>query len=213
LLLGASSISESKLKWGKELVLLGVLVHPSADGVQFHLSDEKAAKYTADIRAALQCNHLSSGQAVKLGGRLMFSTQRLFHRVGRAPIKPIYAQKASRNGRMRPRLRSALQWWLSVLQQRVTELREWEQTIVPACHMFLDAASTPARCAAILFIDGRRLYTDAAPSEAMLRQFQSRNDNQITGLEIFAIALGLSTFQADVAGRVLVLYSDNKGVP
>jgi hypothetical protein len=47
----------------------------------------------------------------------------------------------------------------------------------------------------------------------MLRQFQSRNDNQITGLEIFAIALGLSTFQAEVAGRVLVLYSDNKGVP
>ena len=41
--------------------------------------------------------------------------------------------------------------------------------------------------------------------------FRKRVDQQITGLEIFAIALGLSTFQLEVAGRVVIVHSDNTG--
>lgn len=36
------------------------------------------------------------GESVKLAGRLMFATQHLFNKVGRALIKPVYAQKLSR---------------------------------------------------------------------------------------------------------------------
>ena len=229
LLAGGSSISEGKLKWGKELVLLGMSVQPSQEGVQFILCEDKSHKYRETISTALHTGYLSSGESVKLGGRLMFSTQHLFHKVGRAIIKPIYAQKSSRravcavflrlsafhacrNGCIGPRLRRALLWWLEVLQSQIAKTRAWDRIVEPACHMFLDAASTPARCAAVLFIDGRILHTDAAPSKAMLGQFQARNDNQITGLEIFAIALGLSTFQREIAGRSLVIYSDNKGL-
>ena len=80
-----------------------------------------------------------------------------------------------------------------------------------ACHLFVDAASSPARCAAILFHSGGVSYTDAAPNEAMWSLFCHRRDKQITGLEICAIALGLSTFQQQIAGRTVFLYSDNTG--
>ena len=37
-----------------------------------------------------------AGESVKLAGRLMFAIQHLFNKVGRALIKPVYAQKLSR---------------------------------------------------------------------------------------------------------------------
>ena len=84
------------MKFGPVLVVLGMSVLPSDEGVQFVLSHEKALKYGRSIAVALHTGHLSSGEAVKLAGRLMFSTQHLFHRMGRALIKPVYAQKCSK---------------------------------------------------------------------------------------------------------------------
>ena len=52
-------------------------------------------------------------------------------------------------------------------------------------------------------------YTDAAPNAAMWALLQERRDKQITGLEIWAIALGLSTFQPLLMGKTVFLYSDN----
>ena len=54
-------------------------------------------------------------------------------------------------------------------------------------------------------------YTDAAPNAAMWALLQERRDKQITGLEIWAIALGLSTFQQLLMGKTVFLYSDNTG--
>ena len=41
--------------------------------------------------------------------------------------------------------------------------------------------------------------------------FHKRSDGQITSLEILAIALGVSTFANSIAGRRLIVFSDNKG--
>ena len=41
---------------------------------------------------------------------------------------------------------------------------------------------------------------------------KNRRDNQITGLEIWAIALGLPTFQQQIMGKTVFLYSDNRSV-
>jgi hypothetical protein len=117
-----------------------------------------------------------------------------------------------RNGQIGTRLRRALLWWQEVLRLQIAETREWVCGPEPVAHLFLDAASTPARCAAVLFLDGDIMHTDAAPSKEMLDCFKHRNDNQITGLEIFAICLGLSTFQCELAGRVIVIHSDNTGM-
>ena len=39
------------------------------------------------------------------------------------------------------------------------------------------------------------------PSSEMMERFRSREDNQIMGLELLAISLGLSTFEPMLAGR------------
>ncbi len=78
-------------------------------------------------------------------------------------IKPVYAQKTSGTGGVGPRLLQALDWWEFVLEQDVTEHRPWMESEKPVCRLFVDAASTPARCAAVLAIDGRIWYTDLAP--------------------------------------------------
>ena len=41
--------------------------------------------------------------------------------------------------------------------------------------------------------------------------FRKRGDGQITSLEILAIALGVSTFADSIAGRRVIVFSDNKG--
>ena len=75
----------------------------------------------------------------------------------------------------------------------------------------MDARGVPPRCAAVLFIDGERLYTDGKPSDERMAAFDVREDNQIMTLEIIAIAVGLSTFAEELRGRKVVVFSDNTG--
>ena len=119
---------------------------------------------------------------------------------------------AFRCGAVGPRLRAALQWWQRVLSLEISELREWKQVDNGVCHLFVDAASSPARCAAVLFHSEGIAYTDAAPNAAMWALLKERRDKQITGLEIWAIAFGLSTFQQLLMGKTDFLYSDNTGL-
>ena len=99
-------------------------------------------------------------------------------------IRPIYAQTCSNTGKVSDRLHEALAWWLRVLDLDITECsplgEQDEQTV---CKLFVDAASTPPRCAAVLCIDGQVIYTDDAPSGAMIAQLAERRDKQITSLE------------------------------
>ena len=204
-------------------------VRPTADGVHFELCREKAAKYQEIIHRAIDSETLSAGDSVKLAGRLMWTTQHLFHRVGRAIIKPVFAQKLSKSamhpqqpscfsvllcrcGKVGTRLLAALRWWAIVLAQNISELRPWQRIKTPPCHVFVDAASSPAQCGAVAFIDGRVLFTSARPNDQIWQQFAARQDRQITGLEILACAIALSTFQSEIAGRVVCLYSDNTGI-
>ena len=232
-LLGPTAIADGKTDLGHVLVILGIQVKSTQDGATFNVCPEKAAKWAAQINEAVESLHLDSGTAQKLAGRLNFATQHLFHKLGRAMIKPIYAQKTTGSGRVGPRLLEALKWWLMVLRHNVTEHRAWLQSESKVCRMFVDAASIPAWLAAVLFIDGHVIYTDAKPTRQILGQLAARNDKQITSLvgsmlvhlcamcdglegcvqEIISILLAVSTFADLLRGRKVVLYSDNKGTP
>ena len=76
---------------------------------------EKATKWASQIQEAIVSKQLDSGSAQKLAGRLNFATQHLFHKLGRAMIKPVYAQKTTGTGMVGRRLLEALAWWLVVL--------------------------------------------------------------------------------------------------
>ena len=116
-----------------------------------------------------------------------------------------------RSGRINVGLRTALRWWCTVLRWELAETRAWKQSVQPPVHLFVDARGSPARCAAVLFVDGKCLFTDGQPSLRFMGLLEERRDNQIMSLEIMAVAVGLSTFADELKGRKVVVYSDNTG--
>ena len=97
------------------------------------------------------------------------------------------------------------------MAERVSELRSWSCEAECPCHLFVDAASAPARCAAVLEVDGHFKYTDTAPPLKLMEKLKERKDKQIMSLEIMAIMLALETFAKELERRKVVLYSDNIG--
>ena len=77
--------------------------------------------------------------------------------------------------------------------------------------MFGDAMGYPPRVAVVLFDKGEVLYTSWQPDEKVMATFQSRQDNQMMGLEVLAVALGLSTFGQRLKGRTIRTWIDNAG--
>ena len=141
-------------------------------------------------------------------GRLQWSTQYAFKRVGRALLYPVYWQKKTRHCRLSEQLSLSLRWWSEVLQKGICETFAWEHKRTETAHLLCDARSTPPRVAAVLLIDGKRFYSDGVPPPAVMESFQFRGDNQITSLEIFAIAFGeLRCVCGRFVGGVLLLPS------
>ena len=93
---------------------------------------------------------LPAGAASKLAGRLAFAASCTFRRLGRAMIKPVYNQQYSRTGAVGSTLETALRWWLHVLTQGITESRPWKMPVGSPVRIYVDAASTPAHCAAVM---------------------------------------------------------------
>ena len=199
--------------------------------VKFSLCPKKREKWIEQLRVALATGHLDAGNASKLAGKLNFATQHMFRRLGRAMIRPIYAQTCSGTGKVGARLREALEWWSEILSLDISECCPFgDKDGQLICKLFVDAASTPACCAAVLCCDGILKYTSAKPCNRMLGQLAARRDKQITSLvrlcfcnmwaplcgmqvcqEILSIYLALTTFTDELRGRRVILYSDNKG--
>ena len=100
----------------------------------------------------LGCNFtgmLESGEAQKLAGRLSWSTQHLFHKLGRAMLRPIFDQKKNGRRELSPQLRTALKWWRHVLRMDLTEHHKWTPSAEEPAVLLVDARGAPARCAAV----------------------------------------------------------------
>ena len=63
-------------------------VHADVDGARFNVCPKKAEKWAAQIKEAIDTQHMDSGSTQKLAGRLSWATQHLFHRLGRAMLRP-----------------------------------------------------------------------------------------------------------------------------
>ena len=209
--LGSDAVADAKLAHGAQLVVLGLLFSFCAQGVHCEPACDKRIKWSSAIRHALECGTLHQGAAKKLAGALAWAAQHLFKRLGRAMLRPIFAHQHKRSNRIGRPLELALHWWAQVLELRLHEVASWKQGDMPAAHMFCDARSTPPRAAAVLFIDGEILFAEYAPDAALMRNFKRRRDGQIMGLEVLAVALGLSSFEGRLAGRALEVFSDNSG--
>ena len=73
------------------------------------------------IEDILLKKHMPAGVASKLAGKLGWTTQLLFRRIGRALLTPLYRQSHSRTGNVSDELKLALRWWLEVLKEGICE--------------------------------------------------------------------------------------------
>ena len=80
---------------------------------------------------------LDAGEAQKLAGRLSWATQLLFHKLGRAMIRPLFDQKRTADGAMSEELVTALTWWLNVLDMDLCEERAWAAPVSPVVHLLV----------------------------------------------------------------------------
>jgi hypothetical protein len=101
-------------------------------------------------------------------------------------------------------------WWRDVLVLDICELRLWRAPLDTAVHLFVDARGHPPHLGAVVFHDKRVWWTHLKPSVSTLKCFYGRK-NQIMGLELLAISLGLCSFGWLLAGRRVVIHSDNTG--
>ena len=133
ILLGPGAIAEGKLECGAELVILGVCIRLSDKGYRCQPSADKVWRWIAIIDSALAAGKLPQGDASKLAGKLAWGCAQLFHRFGRAMLRPIFDQKSRRDGHIDSQLRRALQWWRKVLVLDLSEVREWRPPVDPPC--------------------------------------------------------------------------------
>lgn len=188
---------------------MGILIKITPKGFQCSPSKDKAARWAGIIGGALTTLKMSKGLASKLSGKLSWASSRVFNKLGRALLRPIFLQKSRSDGKVGPELRLALQWWLNVLQLEIAEMRPWSAPATPPLHLFCDARGSPPHVAAVLFYNGSWLYTHMAPPVELLHLFGERADNQIMGLELLSISLGSHPrpLQAGTGVPFLVFFS------
>lgn len=117
--LGPTAIAAHKLDFGKQLVILGVCIDIKPSGVSCWPSADKVSKWLNRIELALlSCKH-SPGEASKLSGALMWATQAIFKRLGRAMLRPIIRQSHGMKSSIGKELRIALEWWCEVLKMGI----------------------------------------------------------------------------------------------
>jgi len=211
LLLGPDAIADKKVEWGHSLIILGILIQPTIDGIRCRPSTEKIEKWLLMMRNALANDSMPPGDASKLAGKLNWGTAAMFKRYGKAMLRSIYDQTTRMDGKMCNELRRALRWWIEVLSFEICETCKWKQDEDEILHMFCDASGEPGHIGAVLMTNTSCLWTHTAIPDYVLSLFASRRDSQIMGLELLSIALGLNTFKSQIANRRVFIYSDNTG--
>ena len=210
-LLGTTAVAERKLEHGNPLVILGLLAEVTVQGVVFRPSADKVEKWMGRIQCALESGVLAPGAASKLAGALNWTAQHAFHKLGRAMLIPLYCQARHTHTSVSKQLRLALCWWREALALNLQQTHLWAEAQQPWVHLFCDARGHPPHIAAVLAIDGKTFFCEMPAPPKVLEGFIRRADNQIMGLEMLSIALGLSSFQELLVGRRVVVWSDNTG--
>ena len=198
------------------MVVLGALIRADFPErlVTTQVEPTKAAKYGEQLECVLQCGTLAPGEASKLAGRLSFAVTVSGNRVGRAYIKPFFAQaNAPLPGCLvSPWLRRAAQWFSQYLRQPPVTARRGRASGRPRVVTWSDAAGASRWVAAVVQVGGRfwwsRLQTPASVWNLLL----DRGDNQIGFQELLGVLFVWETFKHMLQGALWLAFVDNDGV-
>jgi hypothetical protein len=212
-ILGDTALAAKKILSGNPLPLLGFDICIVGYRACFGVQEAKRVKWLAQIKNCRQKGVLTAAVAAKLAGRFSFVAEFMFRRLGRAMIKPVFAQqhRPTRGGRISAQLDSALHWWEMALGSATQEEHELFPSVRSTAELFVDAAGSPPHLAAVLVIDGHWFYSDAPVPDTWMDWFDPRSDDQIMGLELLAILFGMMTFSTLLANRTFRVWTDNSG--
>ena len=120
------------------------------------------------------------------------------NRVGRAYIRPVYAQVNAplENGRMSPLLNTSCRWFVEYLTARPFT---W---IMPKSNQdpiicWVDAASDPLYIGVVVYVDGKWLFTHGPMPKCLIHQCRKRGDKYIGLAETFSVSVAFATFKKD----------------
>ena len=94
----------------------GVLISTNPTHITLTPCPERVRRMCRDIQQCLQDNHLDPDQARRMAGKCNFLTGRFFGKVGRAPLKAIYARAHSNVSHLDKPTKSALVALLDIIQ-------------------------------------------------------------------------------------------------
>ena len=209
--MGEGSLSPKKLLTGNPLTILGFDVHLGCGFAMFKLNELKRVAWLEKIKTFRLCGQMLPSEAAVMAGRLSFASEFLFRRLGRAMLRPIFAQKANQSGVVNGTLDTALRWWQDVLEEECAEQYWFGATEGMTAEMFCDASGNPGHLCAVLFLGGQSFYCHLAVPDEWHRWVTARDDAQIMAWELLAILLGLHTFAPLLRGRTIRVWTDNEG--
>ena len=89
-ILGPGACARDRRLSGNPLVVLGVEVTLDHTGAKFMPSRDKLFKWSLQMQQYLESGILHAGPASKLAGGLVWGGQKMFRKLGRAMIRPIF---------------------------------------------------------------------------------------------------------------------------
>ena len=105
----------------------------------------------------------------------------------------------------------ALCWWWLYLKMQIKSTYYSDTSKRKVIRIWTDAAGADRWLAAVVFADGRWLWTRWKVTDKLWNQFEARRDDQIAMQELLAIPLAFETFKDIVSGSLCVVYVDNAG--
>ena len=192
----------------QEMTVLGALVSVDVPryGVSVAVSQDKAERWCRQLDRMLADGTCDPGQASKFAGRFSFAVSVSCDRVGRAFVKPFYAQAHSPlvGHRISMRMRLAAEWWRSFLKLRMPPF----VPCVKREHVLVwtDTAGESSWLAAVLCVQGKWFWTRYQVTQELWSLFIPRADDQIMMQELLAIPLAYETFKQWVAGQRIIFH-------
>ena len=122
------------------LGVLALTVILQEEGVHVRVRDKKAEEWARKLGGALNACVFTAGEASEMAGRLGFTSPHTFLKLGRAMLRPVFAQQYAPlpKGRVGPPLKLAMQWWLEVSKCQRSQLVPW-RPCTATVELFCDA--------------------------------------------------------------------------
>lgn len=201
----------------KESELLGLMLEVTETAIAAKIKPGRLQDITADIKAILLADELTTGSASKLAGELMFASTSFLGKIGRVYMRPPWSRAAStgNNPQLSVELRQAMQWWLVTLptippRQVPLRARSREGITIYADGMLEPGANDVG--AVIIYppsMTKRPQYFKYSIPDEVLQQLEPR-ETQIAPIEMIGVIVALCTWRDDIQDTAVNVFCDSK---